>query len=91
MKYLVDNKYLPKDISNSLIFTTNGLQRLRRRIAELRDEKSKLHKDYKALTKSHDALMGELNEKRSLIDVEKKVPLIMIHITVCPYHLIVYK
>jgi len=72
MKYLIDNKYLPKDITNSLIFTTNGLQRLRKRIAELGDEKAKLNKDFKALRLSHKALRSELDEKRSLIDIEKK-------------------
>jgi hypothetical protein len=38
MKYLVDGK-LPKDISNALIFTSTGLERLKNRIKELQEEK----------------------------------------------------
>ena len=50
MKYL-DNNRLPQDISNALIFTSTGLQKLRDRIVELGEEKIQLGKQFKDLKK----------------------------------------
>jgi len=71
IKYL-EGKKLPTDISDALIFTSTGLQKLRNRIVELGDEKVQLAKQYKDLKRGHKILLKELQIKRDQIAVEQK-------------------
>lgn len=71
MKYLVEGK-LPQDISNALIFTSTGLQKLKNRIQELTNEKLQLSKQFKDLKRGHKILLKELQVKRDQIAVEQK-------------------
>lgn len=71
MKYLIDDK-LPADISNALIFTSTGLEKLSNRIHELGQEKIQLSKQFKDLKRGHKVLLKELQTKRAAIAVEQK-------------------
>jgi hypothetical protein len=71
LKYLVNGR-LPEDISNALIFTSTGLDKLRERIVFLGNQKLALREQFKQRKKEHKALKKELKDKKLQIDEEKK-------------------
>eukprot|EP00961_Rhodomonas_salina_P091820 1235441-Rhodomonas_salina.2 len=52
VKCLVSGK-LPPDLSHTIVFTNQGLRRLRERIDELKDEKEELKRNHKQLKREH--------------------------------------
>jgi WD40 repeat protein len=71
IKCLQQNR-LPADISDCLIFTSTGLDRLRSRIVELGEEKSHLARQHRDLKRGHKVLLKEIQSKKSLIEIEKR-------------------
>lgn len=56
VKCLVSGK-LPPDLSHTIVFTNQGLRRLRERIDELKDEKEELKRNHKQLKREHVQLL----------------------------------
>jgi WD40 repeat protein len=71
VKYIYQNK-MAEDITNGLIFTSTGLQRLKNRISELHDEKAQLTRQFKELKRGHKVLLKELRAKNDVIAIEQK-------------------
>jgi hypothetical protein len=72
LQYLDDNA-LPKNSSQALVFTDEGLEKLRTRIRELQQEKTDIRKQHKDLKKMHINLVKSKKEKQSkLLELEAR-------------------
>ncbi len=68
---LVDNR-LPSDLSQSLVFTSTGLMKLRQRHQQLLKDRDKHNADLRALKKMHGTLGKAIAAKREEIQKEKQ-------------------
>ena len=72
LQYLDDNA-LPKNSSQALVFTDEGLEKLRTRIRELQQEKTDIRKQHKDLKKMHINMVKSKKEKQSkLLELEAR-------------------